>query len=81
LGEEAEPPSDVIHIQVRSMSPWAKRPNRHPTSSTFRYDQWSAGTHKQIVVRVVTDDGLTGTGEAFADGAPLAVCNVIDESR
>ncbi|PWU18419.1 MAG: hypothetical protein C5B48_14780 [Candidatus Rokuibacteriota bacterium] len=41
---------------------------------------WRAGTRKQIVVRVRTDDGLTGTGEAFAYGAPLAVCNVIDES-
>jgi L-alanine-DL-glutamate epimerase-like enolase superfamily enzyme len=41
---------------------------------------WTAGTRKQIAVRVVTDDGLVGTGEAFAYGAPLAVCNVIDES-
>ena len=41
---------------------------------------WRAGTRKQIVVRVVTDDGLTGTGEAFAYGAPLAVVSVIDES-
>jgi D-galactarolactone cycloisomerase len=41
---------------------------------------WRAGTRKQIVVRVLTDEGLTGTGEAFAYGAPLAVCNVIDES-
>jgi D-galactarolactone cycloisomerase len=41
---------------------------------------WRAGTRKQIVVRVVTDEGLTGTGEAFAYGAPLAVCAVIEES-
>src|SRR5262245_56176525 len=41
---------------------------------------WRAGTRKQIVVRVGTDDGLTGTGEAFAYGAPLAVCAVIEES-
>src|SRR6266542_4977263 len=41
---------------------------------------WRAGTRKQIVVRVVTDEGLTGTGEAFAYGAPLAVVSVIDES-
>jgi D-galactarolactone cycloisomerase len=41
---------------------------------------WRAGTRKQIVVRVVTDDGITGTGEAFAYGAPLAVVSVIDES-
>ncbi len=41
---------------------------------------WMAGTRKQIIVRVVTDEGLVGVGEAFAYGAPLAVCNVIDES-
>jgi len=41
---------------------------------------WSAGTRKQIVVRVHTDEGLTGTGEAFAYGAPSAVCAVIEES-
>ncbi len=41
---------------------------------------WTGGTRKQIVVRVLTDEGLTGVGEAFAYGAPLAVCNVIEES-
>src|SRR5215472_1227346 len=41
---------------------------------------WTAGTRKQIVVRVLTDQGLTGIGEAFGYGAPLAVCAVIDES-
>jgi len=41
---------------------------------------WTAATRKQVVVRVRTDAGLTGVGEAFAYGAPLAVCNVIEES-
>ncbi len=41
---------------------------------------WLAGTRKQIIVRVHTDEGLTGLGEAFAYGAPLAVSNVITES-
>ncbi len=41
---------------------------------------WSAATAKQIVVRISTDAGLSGTGEAFAYGAPTAVCAVIDES-
>jgi D-galactarolactone cycloisomerase len=41
---------------------------------------WTGGTRKQIIVRVLTDEGLTGLGEAFAYGAPLAVCSVIDES-
>jgi L-alanine-DL-glutamate epimerase-like enolase superfamily enzyme len=42
--------------------------------------KWVAGTRKQIVVRVLTDEGLVGIGEAFAYGAPLAVANVVDES-
>src|SRR6058998_2851246 len=41
---------------------------------------WTAATRKQIVVRVKTDTGPTGVGEAFAYGAPLAVCAVIEES-
>lgn len=41
---------------------------------------WPVRARKQIVVRVATDEGATGVGEAFAYGAPLAVCNVIDES-
>ena len=41
---------------------------------------WTTATRKQIIVRVRTDAGLTGVGEAFAYGAPLAVCNVIEES-
>ncbi len=41
---------------------------------------WTAGARKQIVVRVLTDAGLSGVGEAFAYGAPLAVCNVVEES-
>ena len=41
---------------------------------------WRAGIGKQILVRVATDEGLVGWGESFAYGAPLAVCNVIDEA-
>jgi L-alanine-DL-glutamate epimerase-like enolase superfamily enzyme len=41
---------------------------------------WTGGIAKQILVRIDTDGGLTGWGEAFAYGAPLAVCNVIDEA-
>jgi L-alanine-DL-glutamate epimerase-like enolase superfamily enzyme len=40
---------------------------------------WSARASKQILVEVQTDGGLTGWGEAFAYGVPLAVCNVIDD--
>jgi len=41
---------------------------------------WTPGVAKQVLVRIDTDAGLTGWGEAFAYGAPLAVCNVIDET-
>ena len=41
---------------------------------------WTGGTRKQIFVRVHTDEGVTGLGEAFAYGAPLAVVSVIEES-
>jgi L-alanine-DL-glutamate epimerase-like enolase superfamily enzyme len=40
---------------------------------------WTEGTGRQLLVRVTTDEGLTGVGEAFALGAPLAVCAVIEE--
>jgi L-alanine-DL-glutamate epimerase-like enolase superfamily enzyme len=41
---------------------------------------WTAGTAKQLLVRVTTDEGLVGWGESFAYGAPLAVANVVDEA-
>jgi L-alanine-DL-glutamate epimerase-like enolase superfamily enzyme len=41
---------------------------------------WTAGTGKQILVRMTTEGGLVGWGECFAYGAPLAVCNVVDEA-
>src|SRR5258706_576164 len=41
---------------------------------------WTGGTRKQIFVRVHTDEGVSGLGEAFAYGAPLAVVSVIEES-
>jgi len=40
---------------------------------------WAGRASKQILVEVRTDGGLTGWGEAFAYGVPLAVCNVIEE--
>jgi L-alanine-DL-glutamate epimerase-like enolase superfamily enzyme len=40
---------------------------------------WAPSLAKQVLVRIDTDGGLTGWGEAFAYGAPLAVCNVVDE--
>ena len=40
---------------------------------------WSARASKQILVEVRTDGELTGWGEAFAYGVPLAVCNIIED--
>jgi L-alanine-DL-glutamate epimerase-like enolase superfamily enzyme len=41
---------------------------------------WAAGVGKQILVRVATDEDLTGWGECFAYGAPSAVAAVVDEA-
>jgi L-alanine-DL-glutamate epimerase-like enolase superfamily enzyme len=41
---------------------------------------WLGPLAKQILVRLSTDGGLVGWGECFAYGAPLAVCNVVDEA-
>lgn len=41
---------------------------------------WAAGTGKQILVRVTTDDGLAGWGECFAYGVPLAVCEIVEDA-
>ena len=41
---------------------------------------WTAGTAKQLLVRLTTDAGVVGWGECFAYGAPLAVANVVDEA-
>jgi L-alanine-DL-glutamate epimerase-like enolase superfamily enzyme len=41
---------------------------------------WSGRASKQILVEIRTDAGLTGWGEAFAYGVPLAVCNVIEDA-
>ncbi len=41
---------------------------------------WTGGLRKQLLVRVETDAGLVGVGEAFALGAPRAVCQVIEEA-
>ena len=41
---------------------------------------WAAATAKQILVRLTTDEGLTGWGECFAYGATLAVASVVEEA-
>ena len=49
-------------------------PLRHETPES----PWAAGLGRQIVVRVHTDAGITGLGEAFAYGVPMAVCAVVE---
>jgi len=50
--------------------PW--RPTDPPSA-------WTAGLGKQVLVRIATDEGLVGWGEAFALGAPGAVVSVVHE--
>jgi L-alanine-DL-glutamate epimerase-like enolase superfamily enzyme len=52
-------------------------PLRHETPES----PWVAGLGKQIIVLVHTDTGITGLGEAFAYGVPLAVCAVVEELK
>ncbi len=41
---------------------------------------WATGIGRQVLVRVTTDEGLTGWGECFGYGVPLAVCAVVEEA-
>jgi D-galactarolactone cycloisomerase len=41
---------------------------------------WAESLSKQLLVRVTTDEGLTGWGEAFALGAPRAVAAVVEDA-
>src|SRR4029453_16686870 len=41
---------------------------------------WAPGAGRQILVRLMTDDGLVGWGECFAYGVTLAVCSVVDDA-
>src|SRR6266568_7825415 len=51
-----------------------------PLAPSTPESSWAAGIGKQILVRVTTDSDLIGWGECFAYGAPLAVCNVVDDA-
>jgi len=56
-----------------------------PLSVPLRHEEpespWAVGLGKQIIVVIHTDAGISGLGEAFAYGAPLAVCAVIEELK
>jgi L-alanine-DL-glutamate epimerase-like enolase superfamily enzyme len=51
-----------------------------PLKSMKPHSPWIEGARKQIVVKIATDEGLTGIGECFAYGAPLAVTSVVHEA-
>ena len=51
-----------------------------PLAESAPASAWAAGIGRQILVRLSTDEGLTGWGECFAYGATLAVCEVVDEA-
>jgi L-alanine-DL-glutamate epimerase-like enolase superfamily enzyme len=51
-----------------------------PWKPTDPPSPWTARLGKQVLVRVATDDGLVGWGEAFALGAPAAVCAVVRDA-
>jgi D-galactarolactone cycloisomerase len=50
-----------------------------PWQPTDPPSPWTARLGRQVLVRVATDEGLVGWGEAFALGAPAAVCTVVHE--
>jgi L-alanine-DL-glutamate epimerase-like enolase superfamily enzyme len=54
-----------------------------PIAIPFRRMQppsgWAAWSGKQVIIRVLTDEGLTGIGETFAFGAPGAIANVVED--
>jgi L-alanine-DL-glutamate epimerase-like enolase superfamily enzyme len=50
-----------------------------PLSVKDRHSSLAGRLARQIVIKILTDDGLTGIGEAaFPRDAPLAVCNLIE---
>jgi L-alanine-DL-glutamate epimerase-like enolase superfamily enzyme len=51
-----------------------------PWQRTDPPSPWTARLGTQVLVRVATDDGLTGWGEAFALGAPAAVAAVVRDA-
>lgn len=51
-----------------------------PLAPTTPASPWADGLSRQILVRVATDAGLTGWGEAFAYGPTAAVCAVVEEA-
>jgi L-alanine-DL-glutamate epimerase-like enolase superfamily enzyme len=49
------------------------RPLRPPSA-------WTAWSGKQVIVRVLTDEGIEGVGESFAYGSPLGLAAIIEDA-
>jgi L-alanine-DL-glutamate epimerase-like enolase superfamily enzyme len=50
-----------------------------PLSDAGRPSPWWSRQARQVIVRVETDEGLVGLGEAFALGGQIPICQVIQE--
>jgi L-alanine-DL-glutamate epimerase-like enolase superfamily enzyme len=62
----------IVHVDAVPLAiPW--QPTDPPSP-------WTARLGTQVLVRVATDAGLTGWGEAFALGAPAAVVAVVRDA-
>src|SRR5439155_15909971 len=74
---EDGPSADRRQVKIREVR---AIPLAIPMREGSPRSSWTAGTSKQVLVRITTDEGLVGWGEGFAYGAPLAVANVVDEA-
>ena len=51
-----------------------------PTTADEQHSPWWGRHHRQLIVEVHTDEGMTGLGEAFALGGQAPVCRVIEDT-
>jgi L-alanine-DL-glutamate epimerase-like enolase superfamily enzyme len=51
-----------------------------PTTSDEKHSPWWGRHQPQVVVQVLTDEGLVGLGEAFAGGGQAPVCRVVEDT-
>jgi L-alanine-DL-glutamate epimerase-like enolase superfamily enzyme len=51
-----------------------------PTDGADRHSPWWGRHQRQVIVQVLTDEGIVGLGEAFALGGQIPVCRVIEDT-
>src|SRR4051794_11761353 len=51
-----------------------------PTGADERHSPWWGRNQRQVVVQVLTDEGLVGLGEAFAYGGQIPVSRFIEDT-